>query len=236
MLSRQIWVYGILLACALGGFVAIRSSAMKAAQASRGESDEEVEKHKVSPEMLRGAESQERTEAADFRGMASDGRAYTLSDEWKRGPVVLIFIKDGCPCSVSAESYFNNLHAAYRGHVTFFGVIDRERDEAEAWAARYAVPFPLLLDPHGELVRKYHVTNSAYLALIDTSGKIDSFWPGYSSAMLEAVNARIATLSGLPEAEQDTSQAPDELYSGCPFLVESPKAVAPVIGEVVPAS
>jgi peroxiredoxin len=222
-ITWQIYIYVLCLACGIGAFLSIRSGALKLATEQKRPSAIEEEKHKVSPEMLRDAEALEQQNAFNFHASASDGQTYVLADELKHGPVVLVFIKDGCPCSVSAEIHFNDLHAAYRGHVRFFGVIDGDRDLATAWSVRNAVPFPILLDPQGELVRQYRAPNSAYLALVDTRGKIDSFWPGYSSAMLEALNARIATLSGRPEPTIDTSQAPAELYSGCPFLSPSPR-------------
>ena len=181
----------------------------------------EPEIHKVTPEMLQNAEARETLKAPEFRFAASDGRTYQLSEERADGPVVLIFIKDGCPCSVSAETHFNDLHAAYEGHVRFFGVFDGSLEKARGWASRNAVPFPILLDPEGNLVRLYQARNSAYVVLIDRSGTIDAFWPGYSSAMLQVVNARIAKLAGLPEAAINTSEAPDELYSGCPFEIET---------------
>lgn len=217
MNSRAIILFCVIAGLGAGVFVHARSRAMRAARSLSGPTVVEPEKHKVTAEMLRGAEARETLLAPMFRARASDDATHELAEGLKRGPVVLVFIKDGCPCSVSAEGYFNSLHAAYDGRVRFFGVIDGDRDAARAWAARNGVPFPILIDPDCALVRDFRAENSAYVALIDRSGRIDSFWPGYSTAMLEALNARIAVLAGLPEAPIDTTGAPEELYSGCPF-------------------
>ncbi len=177
----------------------------------------EPEKHKVTPAMLTAAETHSDTIAPTFRIQDSDGVMQDLDVLVKDGPVVIIFIKDGCPCSVSAESYFNNLHALYGGRLRFLGVFDGDAAKARRWASLQGVPFPILPDPKVELTQRFGVTNSAFVALIDSSGKINSLWPGYSSSMLKDLNRRAAGLAGIKEELLETSDAPEDLYSGCPF-------------------
>ena len=177
----------------------------------------EPETHKVTPRMLRDAEALQARDAPAFHVQDDRGCWHDLAEERADGPVVLIFISDGCPCSVSAEPYWNSLHAAYNGRIRFLGVIDGDAAVARAWGTHNGVPFPILPDPRGQIIRSYGAENSAYVALIDREGRIDAFWPGYSSAMLSALNGRIAQLAGLAESSFDVSDAPEELYSGCPF-------------------
>ena len=135
----------------------------------------------------------------------------------KSGPVVLVFIKDGCPCSVSAEAYFNQLHAAYRGKIRFVGVIDGDPKTARKWGAIQGVPFPIVPDPKLDLMQSYGATNSAYVALIDRAGRIEEFWPGYSVSMLRDLNSKMSKLAHLETESIETPDAPEDLYSGCPF-------------------
>lgn len=180
-------------------------------------SSAEPERHKVTPPMLDAAEAKAGRPAPRFHRDAADGSDCDLDEMLRTGPLVLLFIKDGCPCSVAAESFFNGLHASYRGRVRFVGVIDGDASVARRWAATNGVPFPIVPDPQLELMHAYGATNSAYVALIDRDGRLDGFWPGYSVAMLHDLNSRIAALSGLSEEPIETAEAPDELYSGCPF-------------------
>ncbi|MDB5350928.1 MAG: resA 17 [Planctomycetota bacterium] len=178
---------------------------------------QEPEKHKVTPAMLVAAEARAKRPAPPFEMIASDGTACDLAKMAKDGPIVLVFIKDGCPCSVSAEAYFNQLHAAYRGRIRFVGVIDGDRKLARKWGALNGVPFPILPDPKLTLMQSYGATNSAYVALIDRDGQIEEFWPGYSASMLHDLNAKMAKLAGLDPETVETPDAPEDLYSGCPF-------------------
>ncbi len=175
------------------------------------------ERHKVSPPMLDRATTRQGQAAPSFREKDAEGKLVDLAQWWKTGPVVVVFIQDGCPCSVAAEGFFNGLHASYRGRVRFVGIIDDDAEDARKWADRNGVPFPLVPDKSLKITREFGAENSAYVALIDRDGKLDAFWPGFSVSMLRDLNARIARLSGLKEEPIDTTDAPDELYSGCPF-------------------
>lgn len=39
-------------------------------------------------------------------------------------PLLVWFVKDGCPCSVEAAGFYQRLYALYREHVRFAAVID----------------------------------------------------------------------------------------------------------------
>ena len=207
-----------LVAIGGGAFAWTRDKALR--QVSRAQAaapDAEPEKHKVTPEMLQKAEARAKKSAPTFRQADADGNTVDLAELVKSGPVVLVFIKDGCPCSTSAERYFDSIHAAYRGRVVFLGVIEGDAAVARRWGSEHGVPFPILPDPRLELARSYGATNSAFVALIDRSGSLVEFWPGYSSGMLRDLNRQVARLSGLTEEPVEFVDAPEELYSGCPF-------------------
>ena len=154
--------------------------------------------------------------APPFDAPAADGRRYRLDELSRRGPLVLTFVKDGCPCSEAAQPFFNRLHAAYP-EAEMFGVIDVEAEPATRWAGRFHVTYPLLLDPGLGIIRAYNAENSAYVVLVDAQGRIRKHWPGYSAGMLRELGATLAGLIGTTDRPIDVADAPDEAYSGCPF-------------------
>lgn len=177
----------------------------------------EPDKHKVTPEMQRGADERAKRPAPPFHQEDGEGVTRDLGEMLKAGPIVLVFIKDGCPCSISAEAYFNAIHSAYRGRVQFLGVIEGDAAVARRWASANGVPFPILPDPELKLTKAYGATNSAFVALIDRSGSVVEFWPGYSLGMLRDLNQRVASMMGIEVETVEFADAPDDLYSGCPF-------------------
>lgn len=172
--------------------------------------------HIVTKKMADSSRSMLERTAASFETVDADGRFYKLSELCGRGPVVLTFVKNGCPCSEAAQPFFNQVQAAYPG-AGFFGVIEAASDTATRWATRFHVTYPLLLDPDSRIIRDYGVENSAYVVLVDRQGRIRKHWPGYSVGMLRELGATLAELTGCPEHPLDVSDAPDEEYSGCPF-------------------
>ncbi len=155
-------------------------------------------------------------QAADFTLKATDGKEYSLSKLIQDGPVLLTFIKIGCPCSESAQPYFNRLQATYPP-VRVLGVIDGVLGQANLWARKLRPSYPLLLDPDLKLVRAYGVENSAYVVLVDQKGQIKMHWPGYSASMLQELGAALAVMSGSRLIPISTTDAPNELYTGCPY-------------------
>ena len=51
--------------------------------------------------------------APAFQTEATDGKGYHLDTLTKESPILLMFIKQGCPCSESAQPFFNRLYEAY---------------------------------------------------------------------------------------------------------------------------
>ncbi|WP_165247446.1 peroxiredoxin family protein [Paludisphaera soli] len=176
----------------------------------------EDEKHLVTPEMASASVARIGLAAPGFEKPTAGGATERLEDLLRDGPVLLTFIKVGCPCSESAQSSFNELHAAYPG-VAIRGVIDVEAEKARGWADRFHAAYPLLLDPDEDLVRDYGAENSAYVVLIEPGGAIANHWPGYSGPMLRELGALMARLSGTAERPLDFPDAPEELYTGCPY-------------------
>lgn len=173
-------------------------------------------KHIVTPRMSEASRGMVSRQAPDFSKKATDGENYALRELIRQGPVLLTFIKIGCPCSEAAQPYFNRLKTSY-SQARILGVIDGELGPANLWASKIRVSYPLLLDPDLELVRAYGVENSAYVILIDQQGRLAMHWPGYSASMLQELGASLARLTRSIPRLIDVSDAPGELYTGCPY-------------------
>ncbi|SIO64926.1 Peroxiredoxin [Singulisphaera sp. GP187] len=150
-------------------------------------------------------------------GAVAGRPALSLPEAARERPTVLIFIKDGCPCSEAADPCFRRLFTAYGDRVAFLGIIDGESPEAARWTREHDTPYPVIADPDLKVVNAYHAERSAYVALVTQQGTVDRLWPGYSAGMLRELGARLASAVGVPEVRLDVGDAPDVLTSGCTF-------------------
>lgn len=172
--------------------------------------------HIVTPVMADASGALIGRPAAGVHAPATDGWTYDLDSLRRRGPVVLTFIKDGCPCSEAVQPLFNELAHAYP-KAAVLGVIDDPAEPARRWAERFHARYPLLLDPDLKIVRDYQVTNSVFVVLVDETGTIAGHWPGYSAPMLRELGAALARLTGSEERPLHLTDAPEDLYTGCPY-------------------
>ncbi len=179
-----------------------------------------IDEHQVTPEMEEVTEAMADRRAPAFKTVGHDQKIYDSSAIFGNKPVLILFIQDGCPCSVSAEPFYHRLFAAYGDDATFLGIIDGDPEVAQAWVERLETPFPVLCDPDLEIVRDYQVWNSAYAALIDQEGQIVRVWPGYSEEILEEIATSLVTIAGAEKVALNFGEAPELPYSGCPFLIE----------------
>lgn len=177
-------------------------------------------KHRVDAEMEEASREHDGGRVPSIRLEASGGEMVDLSTVGRERPAVVMFIKEECPCSMIAERYFARLYEAYGSDVAFLGIIDGSRGTAERWVEQQGTPFPVVHDPELRAMREMGATNSAFVAVVRRGGEVEKLWPGFSRGMLEEVSSRLAALAGAEPREIDTTGAPGELYTGCPFGVE----------------
>jgi peroxiredoxin len=175
------------------------------------------ERHYVTPNQL--ATSGEAAGRQVMRGamLASDGRQVGWDDLSAGRPMVVVFIKDGCPCSIEFEPYFHRLARAFAKHVQFVGVIDGAADVASAYVAANDVPYPVLADSDRSLIRDFAAKNAAYVALVSADGVVDTMWPGCSAEMMQDLARQITARAGIHEQPVDFAGMPGPLTTGCPF-------------------
>src|SRR5689334_6091561 len=82
------------------------------------------EKHYVGPRQLADSNAMVSREVGGMWATAHDGRRVGWDDLSGGRPVVLVFIKEGCPCSAEVEPFFRRVEDLYRAEVGFAGVID----------------------------------------------------------------------------------------------------------------
>lgn len=150
-----------------------------------------------------------------------DGQSHTLASEDSPRPQYVLFIKDGCPCSIEAQPIFNKLAKKFQGKVDFLGIIDVDLVKAKKYATDYKAAFPVLVDPDQKFIGAMKAKASVYNGLLARNGHLVRFWPGYSRDLLAEINETLAKAAGIPATKYDPEYAPVRKTSGCSF--EPPK-------------
>ena len=190
-----------------------------------GLNDPEAKKHLVTEPMTQKAQELQTKAAPEFQLTDSNGKLQRLVDLRSDKPVVLYFIKDGCPCSQTYEPFIQEFASNYMDVAHFIGVIDGTQETARAWSSRYVNPYPIAFDPTSATMNRWQATNSAFTALIDKQGNVVAYWPGYSRWMLEELSQKLADLAGVPRRRLAVVDAPSQLYTGCSFGDEDPSEI-----------
>lgn len=173
--------------------------------------------HYVGPEQLAQTNSMLDLVVKDIEATSSDGRHVGWSEISAGLPVVMVFIKNGCPCSIEFEPYFHRVEEAYRGVVRFVGVIDADVASARRYAIEHHVPYPVLADADRKIIRRFRAKNGCYVAVLTADGVIDGYWPGSSEDALLELGRRIAKSSAMAERSLDVTGMPKALTTGCHY-------------------
>lgn len=133
--------------------------------------------------------------APDFELKTLDGKRFSLSEELRKGPVVLAFFKVSCPTCQYAFPFLERLYKAYRERgVKLVGVSQNDAKETVAFAKDFGLTFPLLLDD----MRSYPVSNAYGLTNVPTifwvaqDGEIEVSSIGWVKADFESINRKMA--------------------------------------------
>jgi peroxiredoxin len=181
-----------------------------------------AERRAVTPGQLTASGAMTNRALGDFTAVAHDGRRLGWTQLSGGRPVVLIFIKRECPCSVEFQPFFSRLERAYRGRARFAAVIDAPVPEARAWAQGNRVSYPLVADPGQQIIARFRARHSAYVALLTRDGVLATLWPGCSVDMMRELSSRVARMAGVPEQRVDFTGMPRALTTGCPFSSSGP--------------
>jgi peroxiredoxin len=176
-----------------------------------------TKKHYVTPAQLVESGALADRKVPSFSTVARDGTFFTWSGMSGARPLVLLFIRQDCPCSVEFEPFFHRLASQYLDVAEFAGVIDAGADAALAHATANKTPYPILADPDRVIIDQFEAKNGGYVALLRPGGTIDTLWPGFSAEMMRELGRRIAELGAVTERPIDVAGMPGALTTGCPL-------------------
>lgn len=180
-------------------------------------------RHPVTEAMRQAADARPGEAAPEIELLDTSSKTVRLSDMVAKGPVLVVTIKDGCPCSIEAQPFFNQMVKDYEGKFSILGVTDAPRIKAEKYKMDFDVQFPVVTEPGRKTFDAYHALNSVYSTLVGSDGVVIKQYPGYSKRILQDMNEQIAKATGAAPAKLDLADAPERDSSGCPFFEETPK-------------
>lgn len=173
--------------------------------------------HPVTPEMAAAAAELGKKPAPDFDLIDSDGKRHSLADLTADRPLVMFFVELECPCCKGAKTFMDRIQEVYGDQVNVVGVINADREMADAWKRTVVPKFPVLCDPKMATIQAYKAERGVYTTLVAPGGKIVKAYPGYSQKMLKEMGGLIARLVNEPPRPIETKDAPEDLISGCSF-------------------
>lgn len=129
------------------------------------------------------------------------GNNVSLSDELKRGPVVLAFFKISCPVCQYTLPILERLHRAYAG-AAIFGISQNSAKDTESFCREFGVTFPILLDDPQQYVASngYGITNVPSIFYIGQDGTIEVSSVGWSRSDIEEIGRRLGAVHQVPTA------------------------------------
>ncbi len=175
------------------------------------------EPHPVTEQMLTQSRALEQHTAPNFETNDISGSKLTLATLTATRPTVLLFMQKDCPCSETAAPQFERLQQELGETCTVVGVIDGTTTEAQKWAKRVGVHFPLVADTDLSIVKSYGVRHSLCTVMIQRGGIIAHVYPGYSASMLSGLAQEIEQPSDRTVAPLSFDGAPTRLTAGCPY-------------------
>ncbi len=174
-------------------------------------------RHPVTADMLKDAQAKAGMELPPVELLNSQGQKVNLASLPGK-PIVVVMTKDGCPCNIESQPFFNQIAKGFGDKVQFYGIIDGDKDVAEEYRLDFKVPYPILLNLEEKVFRAFGAKQSVYTYLFDKNGKAVKIWPGYSAETMTELNDRLAELTASPAPKLDLTMASPELTSGCYFF------------------
>jgi len=131
------------------------------------------------------------------------GRAHSVADALKKGPVVLAFFKVSCPVCQYALPFLERIHKAYgNDQVSVWGVSQDDVRDTKEFGEEYELTFPLLVDEEGYPVsNQYGLSNVPTVVMIATDGRATVSVHGFSKKDLEKISADLGKHVGKPAAK-----------------------------------
>jgi peroxiredoxin len=129
----------------------------------------------------------------------TQGLPFSLDQARSAGPVVAAFFKVGCPTCQYAFPFFERIFKAYpQDKVSFVGVSQDSKSDTEAFAKRFGVTFPILLDDTKKYPASnaYGLTNVPATFLVSSAGRIEQSIVGWDKKEIVQLNQAVAKAAG----------------------------------------
>jgi peroxiredoxin len=138
--------------------------------------------------------------APAFTLQSADGKALSLGDALKKGPVIAAFFKVSCPTCQFTAPFLERLHETYGGEkFTLWGISQDDARDTLDFLQEFDAEFPVLIDNDGYPVsNQYGITNVPSVFLISPDGTIQESCVGFSKKDLEQMAAAAATATSTP--------------------------------------
>ena len=131
-------------------------------------------------------------------------RHFSLEAERSKAPVVAAFFKAECPTCQYAFPFLDRIAKAYpREKVFFVGISQNPKEETVAFARKFGVTFPVVLDD----TRKYPASNAYGLTtvpsffMISQEGTVEFSTAGWDKKEITQLNEMVAKAAGMPPAQ-----------------------------------
>ncbi|MGP1386232.1 MAG: peroxiredoxin [Thainema sp.] len=121
------------------------------------------------------------TKAPEFTAKDTNGKTVSLSDYKGKTVVLYFYPKDDTPgCTKEACSFRDN-YSQYQGKdIAVFGVSIDDEASHKAFTDKFNLPFPLLADTDGSIMKAYDVDGGGYAKrvtyVIDGDGNISKVY------------------------------------------------------------
>jgi peroxiredoxin len=124
----------------------------------------------------------------------TDGAAHSLEQALAQRPVLLAFLKVGCPTCQFAFPFLDRLHRQFKDHgAAVWGVSQDDSSSSRQFAAQYGVSFPVLIDAKPYPVSaQYGVAYTPTLFLVGRGGKVELTGEGFSKQDLLDTQKKLA--------------------------------------------
>lgn len=211
--SFALWACALLL-LVLGGFALADRRLSHRTSRPEPNNPRATDRHYVSPpQLVRGDD----TDTTTLDGTDQHGVQRSWNELSAGKPVVVVFVKAGCPCSIEFEPYFHRVAMTYPDAIRFVTIINGDVPTAQRFATDNHVSYPVLADESHTLIKRFHAKHGATVVLLSPSGKREAHWPGCSREMMRELSERIAQMSGVREQQIDLTGLPSALTAGCAY-------------------
>lgn len=135
---------------------------------------------------------------------STQGHSFSLDQARSDATVVAAFFKVGCPTCQYAFPFFERIFNAYaKNKVSFVGVSQDTKEDTEAFAKKFGVTFPLLLDDKKTYPASnaYGLTNVPSTFVISAAGRVEYSTVGWVKEEIAQLNELVAKAAATPAAQ-----------------------------------